>query len=279
MSDSRTSPSAPRPVSATTAAAPKIHVRGLSKLFTHHGGEVVLAIEDVSFAVADGEFVSVVGPSGCGKSTMLMCLAGLDHPTRGEVLLDGKLIQAPGPDTGIVFQEYALFPWRDVIGNVVYGLEGAGVPRDERRRIAREYLQLVGLQGFEHHYPYQLSGGMRQRVALARALVMDPKVLLMDEPFGALDSLTRRQMQQELVRIVEATRKTVVFITHSISEAVFLSDRVVLLTSRPACVKTEVSVQVPRPRNLYAPACVEIAAQLERLLWEEFQSANPPARG
>jgi NitT/TauT family transport system ATP-binding protein len=174
----------------------------------------------------------------------------------------------------MVFQEYALFPWRSVVKNVEYGLEVRSLPARERTRLAREKLDLVGLHGFEEYWPHQLSGGMRQRVAIARALVMDPQVLLLDEPFGALDALTRKGLQQELVRIWQATRKTVIFVTHSITEAVFLSDRIILLTARPARIRADVPVDLPRPRDPNEPEFVAIQAKLETMVWEDVQAAG-----
>jgi NitT/TauT family transport system ATP-binding protein len=193
-----------------------------------------LALDDLSFEVADGEFFVLVGPSGCGKSTLLDLMAGLTEPTHGTLALDGNPIAGPGLNRGMVFQQYALLPWRTAQGNVELGLETkGGLPRAERRRIARHYLRLVGLADFADHYPEQLSGGMRQRVAIARGLAFDPDVLLMDEPFGALDAQTREALQDQLLEIQRCTRKTVVFITHDIEEAVYLGDRVGVLAPRP----------------------------------------------
>lgn len=219
-------------------------VQRLTKKF----GELT-ALEDVSFSVEDGEFVCVIGPSGCGKTTLLRIIAGLMPPTDGDVILDNKKIQGPGRDRGFVLQEYVLFPWRSVEKNIEFGLELRGVDKEERAELVRRYVDMVKLRGFEYVYPKELSGGMQQRVAIARALVNDPKIILMDEPFGALDAQTRNLMQEELLRIWGRAGKTIVFVTHNVDEAVFLADRIVVLTARPAKVKQIVSVAVPRPRN------------------------------
>ena len=219
-------------------------VQHLTKKF----GELT-AIEDVSFSVEDGEFLCVIGPSGCGKTTLLRIIAGLMTATEGEVILDSKKIQGPGRDRGFVFQEYVLFPWRSVEKNIEFGLELSGVNKEERAELVRRYVDMVKLRGFEDVYPKELSGGMQQRVAIARALVNDPKMILMDEPFGALDAQTRNLMQEELLRIWRKAGKTIVFVTHNVDEAVFLADRIVVLTARPGKVKQIVSVAIPRPRN------------------------------
>jgi NitT/TauT family transport system ATP-binding protein len=209
-----------------------------------HGGtpREFTALEGIDLKIAAGEFLVVVGPSGCGKSTLLDLLGGLTRPSTGRILLDGRPVTGPGLDRGIVFQQYALLPWRTALGNVEFGLEATGVPRRERTGRAREYLDLVGLTGFEDRHPHELSGGMRQRVAIARSLAYDPEVLLMDEPFAALDAQTRESLQDELRRIWERTGKTVVFITHGIEEAVYLGQRVAVLTSRPGRIKEVVPV-------------------------------------
>ncbi len=226
-----------------------IHLREVCKRF-RTGGGVVEALRGVSVDVAQHEFVSILGPSGCGKSTLLRIVAGLIPPTSGEVLVHGKPLDGPTADAGIVFQNPVLLPWRTVLGNIELQMEVRGLDRATCRRKAKELLALVGLEGFEGSYPYQLSGGMQQRVSLCRALIHDPALLLMDEPFGALDALTREQMNLELQRVWMETRKTVLFITHSIAEAVFLSDRVLVMTPRPGRIEAEIAVEIPRPRTL-----------------------------
>ncbi|HEX8869068.1 MAG TPA: ABC transporter ATP-binding protein [Lentzea sp.] len=220
-----------------------ISFRGVAKRFPVKGADFT-AVDGIDLDIARGEFVVLVGPSGCGKSTLLDLLGGLTTPSEGEILLDGKPITGPGLDRGIVFQQYALLPWRTAQGNVEFGLEATGVPRRQRAARAREFLNLVGLSGFEDRHPHQLSGGMRQRVAIARSLAYDPGVLLMDEPFAALDAQTRESLQDELLRIWQRTGKTIVFITHAIDEAVLLGQRVAVLTSRPGRVKEIVTVDL-----------------------------------
>ncbi|MFD4137767.1 MULTISPECIES: ABC transporter ATP-binding protein [unclassified Streptomyces] len=223
----------------------KISFRGISKTFPVKGGHPdVTALDGIDLDIAAGEFTVIVGPSGCGKSTLLDLLGGLSRPTGGEILLDGEPVTGPGLDRGIVFQQYALLPWRTALGNVEFGLEATGVPRRERAGRARDYLALVGLTGFEDRHPHELSGGMRQRVAIARSLAYDPDVLLMDEPFAALDAQTRESLQDELLRIWQRTGKTIVFITHGIDEAVRLGQRVAVLTSRPGRIKEIVPIGI-----------------------------------
>jgi NitT/TauT family transport system ATP-binding protein len=219
----------------------KISFQGVGKVFSARSREVT-ALADVSFDVHSGQFLVLVGPSGCGKSTLLDLLAGLATPTSGRILLDGAPIVGPGLDRGIVFQQYALLPWRTALGNIEFGLEAKGVPRRERIDRARYFLDLVGLSGFADRYPHELSGGMKQRVAIARSLAFDPDVLLMDEPFAALDAQTRDGMQDELLRIWEQTGKTIVFITHGIDEAVYLGQRVAVMTSRPGRIKRIIDI-------------------------------------
>jgi len=200
------------------------------------------ALHDINLEVRQGEFMVIVGPSGCGKSTLLDLLAGLTTPSSGRILLDGKPITGPNLDRGIVFQQYALFPWKTALGNVEFGLEAKGVGREERRKRAKDYIDLVGLSGFENRYPHELSGGMKQRVAIARSLAYDPEVLLMDEPFAALDAQTRETLQSELLRIWETTKKTIIFITHGIEEAVYLGQRVAVMSSRPGRIKQVIDI-------------------------------------
>ena len=204
--------------------------------------------EDISMQVADGEFVSIIGTSGCGKSTLLNITAGLDKATAGRTRVAGQEVTGPGLDRGVVFQEFALFPWLTTLDNVAFGLQSKGVPKSERRGIAQKYVDLVGLSGFESYYIHRLSGGMRQRVGLARALAVEPAALLMDEPFGALDAQTRETMQAALSEIWERTKKTILFVTHDIREAVYLSDRVIVLSGRPATISLELIINLDRPR-------------------------------
>lgn len=207
------------------------------------------AIKQLDLTVKQGEFLAIVGPSGCGKSTFLDMIAGLAKPSSGEIFMDGNLITGPALDRGIVMQGYALFPWRTVRKNVEFGLEIKKVPQKERQEISQQYLELVGLKNFEDRYPHELSGGMKQRVAIARALAYDPDVLLMDEPFAAVDAQTREVLQEELLRIWEKTKKTIVFVTHGIDEAVFLADRVAVMTANPGTIKEIVDINLPRPRD------------------------------
>src|ERR1700761_5018340 len=216
--------------------------------YKRRGGGETVALEKTSLTIAPGEFICIVGPSGCGKTTLLHCLDGLHAPTSGRILIDGRPITAPGRDRAMVFQSASLMPWRTVVRNVTYGLELHGVPPRLAIPRARAMIELVGLTGFEDRHPGELSGGMQQRVNLARALVIDPEVILLDEPFAALDAQTRELMQTELLRVWDATKKTAIFITHQISEAVYLADRIVVLSSRPGHVKAVVPVPIPRPR-------------------------------
>ena len=201
-----------------------------------------IAIENVTLDIKEGEFVSIVGPSGCGKSTLLDLIAGLTKPSSGQILLNGKQITQPGLDRGIVFQQYALYPWLTALENIEFGLEAKGIDKATRREKALYYLQLVGLLGFEKHYPNELSGGMKQRVAIARSLAYEPEILLMDEPFAALDAQTRETLQEELIKIWQSSKKTIVFITHSIDEAIYLSQRVAIMTSRPGRIKQVIDI-------------------------------------
>jgi NitT/TauT family transport system ATP-binding protein len=231
---------------------------------------MLLAVDGATFDVADGEFVAIVGPSGCGKTTFLNAVDGLIPLTSGALTLGGKQIDRPGHDRGMVFQQPSLLPWRTVMGNVMYGAELLHLPRGEARQRAQRFVELVGLTGFEESYPLELSGGMQQRANLARALAVDPDVLLLDEPFAALDAQTRETMQQELLRIWNETRKTALFITHDIVEAVYLADRVIVFTARPGRVKEILTVDIPRPRDLRVkrdPRFVEI----ETRIWESIR--------
>jgi NitT/TauT family transport system ATP-binding protein len=210
----------------------------------------LVALDGINLQIMDGEFVSIVGPSGCGKTTFLSVVDGLIPATSGRILVDGKVVTRPGPDRAVVFQDASLLPWRTVLNNVLYGLECLGMAKREANEQAERFIAMVGLRGFEHHFPYELSGGMQQRVNLARALVMDPQILLMDEPFAALDAQTRELMQEELLHIWAQAKKTVLFITHQIDEAIYLSDRVVVFSGRPGKVKETITVDIERPRKL-----------------------------
>ncbi|OAA93844.1 ABC transporter ATP-binding protein [Clostridium coskatii] len=232
----------------------KIVINGIRKVYnvkSQNGqkAEEFLALDNFNLRVKKGEFITVVGPSGCGKSTFLDILAGLSKPTSGKAYIDGKLITGPALDRGIIMQGYALFPWRTVEKNIEFGLEVKGIPKQERREISKKFIDLVGLNSFENRYPHELSGGMKQRVAIARALAYDPEVLLMDEPFAAVDAQTRELLQEELLNIWEKTNKTIVFITHSIEEAVFLADRVVVMEANPGRIKEIININIPRPRS------------------------------
>ncbi|WP_090985061.1 ABC transporter ATP-binding protein [Paenibacillus sp. CF384] len=238
----------------------------------------VSALQNINLEVKQGEFMVIVGPSGCGKSTLLDLLAGLTTPNSGQILMDGKPIKGPNLERGIVFQQYALFPWKTALANVEFGLETKGVPRKERREIARKYIYLVGLAGFENRYPHELSGGMKQRIAIARSLAYDPEVLLMDEPFAALDAQTRETLQTELLRIWEATKKTIIFITHGIEEAVYLGQRVAVMTSRPGRIKQIIDVPFQSrttEEDLRSnPEFVRIRHQIWDLLKDEVSRAQ-----
>lgn len=209
---------------------------------------MVNALDMVNFEVKDEEFICILGPSGCGKTTLLRIIAGLDMPTSGDILLDGARVEKPGRDRGMVFQDYSLFPWRTVLDNIAFGPEVMGVDKKERYENAREYLELLGLEKFEKSFPYELSGGMRQRIAIVRALINNPKLLLMDEPFGALDAQTRNIMQFELLRIWEKNHKTILFVTHSVDEAVYLADRIFVMSARPGTLKEIFNIDLVRPR-------------------------------
>jgi NitT/TauT family transport system ATP-binding protein len=251
----------------------KLHARDVRKTFVTRNGKSVTAIDGIDVQARPGEFISLVGPSGCGKSTLLYILGGFVQPDAGSIECDGAVVRGPGPERGIVFQEFALFPWKTVLGNVEYGLIEAGVPAAERRERARRYLEMVNLTGIESSYPKELSGGMKQRVAIARTLAVEPDVLLMDEPFGALDAQTRAMLQIELMRIWERTKTTIVFVTHALDEAIFLSDRIYVFSQRPAKVKAVIEVDIERPRDREAmlddPAYAKLHHRLAQLLRAE----------
>jgi NitT/TauT family transport system ATP-binding protein len=232
-------------------AEAQIRIAGVSHLYRPPSGRTVLALEDVSLDVRTREFVALLGPSGCGKSTLLYLIGGFLPVETGTILIEGKPVGAPGPDRGIVFQHFALFPWKTVRSNILYGLERMRLAREEREKRAQAFVDLVGLRGFEDSYPSQLSGGMKQRTAIARTLAFDPKILLMDEPFGALDAQTRSLMQAELLSIWQRTPKTVIFVTHDVQEAVYLADRVAVMSARPGRIKTIVETRFDKSdRNI-----------------------------
>jgi NitT/TauT family transport system ATP-binding protein len=238
----------------------RIEVRGVQKRYAEDAGALVL--DGIDLAIQDNEFVTLVGRSGCGKTTLLNVIAGLVAPTTGEVEVNGRLVTGPGGGKGMVFQQHALFPWLTALGNIEFGCKSRGVPRGERRAIAVQLIELVGLRGAEGKYPIELSGGMQQRVAIARALALDPEILLMDEPFGALDELTRIEMQDELLRVWSSRKKTVVFVTHSIWEALVLSDRVVVLGGRPGRIRLDLPVPVARPRERTDPRLIGLYGEI-----------------
>jgi NitT/TauT family transport system ATP-binding protein len=256
--------------SGRKAATAMIEIDHVSQTFQTSGRQSHLAISDISLTIEDGAFVSILGPSGCGKSTLLYIVGGFVNPTDGVAKVKGNPITGPGPDRGPVFQEFALFPWKNVLGNVMYGLRQQGVPRAEAEAQGRRLIEMVGLKGFENFYPKELSGGMKQRVAIARTLAYKPAVLLMDEPFGALDAHTRTRLQNDLLNIWERDRKTVLFVTHSVDEAVFLSDRVVVMTRAPGRIKQIVEIDLPRPRRraelLLDPRYQKYVVDIERLI-------------
>jgi NitT/TauT family transport system ATP-binding protein len=250
-----------------------ISIQGLSKVFKKDRKQVV-ALKDFDLEVPSGEFVCLLGPSGCGKTTVLRIVAGLEERTEGKVVVHGREVAGAGPDRGMVFQEFALFPWRSARKNIEFGLEIKRLPPGERTVLSSRLLELVGLRGFEDSHPKQLSGGMKQRVAIARALANDPAVLLMDEPFGSLDAQTRNLMQKELLRIWSETRKTILFVTHSVDEAVFLADRIVVMTARPGMIKKVIPVDLPRPRERTSKEFIGIRGQVLAELETEFEKAR-----
>lgn len=258
---------------------PKVQAINVNKTFGK-GNDRVLAISNMNLEVEENELTVIVGPSGCGKSTFLYMIAGFEKPSSGTILLDGEPITKPGPDRGFVFQEFVLYPWRTVLGNITFGLEMAKVPKEKARETAMHFVEMVGLEGFENAYPHTLSGGMKQRVGIARALAYDPEVLLMDEPFGSLDAQTRKVMQQELIRIWEGMKKTVVFVTHSVIEATYLADKIIVMTARPGKVKGIIDVDLPRPRDYTETRYLNIRKQVLDLLEEEVEKSlrRPPER-
>ncbi|AVS85017.1 sulfonate ABC transporter ATP-binding protein [Paracidovorax avenae] len=255
----------------------ELKIQGVSRTFTSAKGPATQALLPVDFHIADNDFVTILGPSGCGKSTMLRIVAGLDQPTSGRVLLDGRPVEGPGADRGMVFQSYTLFPWLTIEQNIRFGLRERGMPEVQQKERAAYFIAKVGLRGFERHYPKQLSGGMQQRTAIARALANDPKILLMDEPFGALDNQTRVLMQELLLGIWEAERKTVMFVTHDIDEAIFMASRVAVFSARPGRIKTEIAVDLPHPRHYTlktSPEFMELKARLTEEIRAESMAAE-----
>ena len=265
-----------RDASAVMAAPAQIVVDGVSHLYRPPRGRAVLALDRVSLEGQNREFIALLGPSGCGKSTLLYLIGGFLPAETGAIRVDGNPVAGPGPDRGIVFQHFALFPWKTVRGNILYGLERQGMPREEREKRALDFIELVGLSGFEDSFPSQLSGGMRQRCAIARTLAFDPKILLMDEPFGALDAQTRGLMQSELLRIWQRTPKTVIFVTHDVQEAVYLADRVAVMSARPGRIKTIVDTKFDKtdPHVHKAKAFVEKVDELWDLVKDEALKAQ-----
>ena len=250
----------------------KLRIEGVARTFApaRAGGQPTLALQPVTLAVADNDFITILGPSGCGKSTLLRIVAGLDRATTGQVLLDGEAVTRPGPDRGMVFQSYTLFPWLNVADNIAFGLRERGMPEAQRAQIARDWCARVGLTGFEAHYPKQLSGGMQQRTAIARVLANDPKIMLLDEPFGALDNQTRALMQETLLDIWQRDTKTVLFVTHDIEESIFLASRVVVMSARPGRIKADLRIDLPYPRHYTIKTSPEFS-QLKARLTEEIR--------
>ena len=259
---------------ALGSGMPTLQIRAVGKTFS--GGTVALQATDLS--VQENDFITILGPSGCGKSTLLRMVAGLDTPSGGNIALDGRPVAGPGADRGMVFQSYTLFPWLTVLQNVCFGLREKGMPPQEQHAIAHRFIGKVGLKGFERHFPKQLSGGMQQRVALARALANDPRILLMDEPFGALDHQTRELMQELLLGIWEDERKTVLFVTHDIDEAIFMGSRVVVMSARPGRIKCDIPVPLQHPRH-YSMKTTPVFAELKASLTEEIRIEVQRAAG
>uniref|UniRef100_UPI0030FC59AF ABC transporter ATP-binding protein n=1 Tax=uncultured Acidovorax sp. TaxID=158751 RepID=UPI0030FC59AF len=253
-----------------------VSIQAVSRTFEGHKGQRTQALLPVDFEVRDNDFVTILGPSGCGKSTLLRIVAGLDHATSGRVLLDGVPVEGPGADRGMVFQSYTLFPWLTIEQNIRFGLRERGMLESAQKERAAYFIAKVGLRGFEQHFPKQLSGGMQQRTAIARALANDPKILLMDEPFGALDNQTRVLMQELLLGIWEAERKTVLFVTHDIDEAIFMANRVAVFSARPGRIKTELAVDLPHPRHYTIKTSPEFM-DLKAWLTEEIRAESMAA--
>ena len=254
-----------------------VSIQAVSRVFETAKGQRTQALQPVDFEVRDNDFVTILGPSGCGKSTLLRIVAGLDFPSTGQVLLDGQPVLGPGADRGMVFQSYTLFPWLTIEQNIRFGLRERGMPESQQKERAQYFIAKVGLRGFEQHFPKQLSGGMQQRTAIARALANDPKILLMDEPFGALDNQTRVLMQELLLGIWEAERKTVMFVTHDIDEAIFMANRVAVFSARPGRIKSEIAVNLPHPRHYTiktSPEFMDLKARLTEEIRAESMAAE-----
>jgi NitT/TauT family transport system ATP-binding protein len=247
-------------------------IKGLSKKYTSQGAAVP-ALVDINLAIEEGEFICLLGPSGCGKSTLLKIIAGLIPASSGKITINDKPIDGPGPERAVVFQDYALFPWMTVRDNIEFGLEARRVPAALRRETSTKLLGVVGLSDFAERFPHHLSGGMKQRVSIARALAVDPSLLLMDEPFGALDAQTRQGLQDELLRIWREYKKTVIFVTHSIEEAIYLSDRIVVMTARPGRIKEIVTIAEPRPRDMTGPEMNQRQREVRAIVGEEIARA------
>lgn len=250
---------------------PAVSVHGLSKTYSTSGGRDIKAVCEVDLDIAANSFVCLVGPSGCGKSTLLRIMAGLDQASAGEVIINGRPHKKPGPEVGMIFQEYSLFPWRTVMENITIGPEFNRIAQSERKSAGLAYLELIGMKGYENNYPHELSGGMRQRVAIARALANSPEILLMDEPFGALDAYTRILLQKRLLDIWERHRKTVVFVTHSVDEAVFLADEIVVMGTKPGRIIDRLEVPLPRPRRREDPVYGRLVSSILTLLEKEAE--------
>ena len=250
-----------------------LECQNVSKVFVNRKyGHGVVALNGINLNIAENEFVCIIGPSGCGKSTLLHMIAGFGRPTRGKILINNEEIREPSPKRGVVFQESSLFPWKSVRENIEFGLAIQGYPRGKQKDISRYYLNLVGLRGFDHARPHELSGGMKQKVAIARTLALDPSILLMDEPFGALDEQTKKRLDFELLELWQQQKKTIIFITHSIEEAILLADRIILLTIRPGRIQKDLQLCLPRPRDLFSEEVVEI----RRHLLQELMLCCPP---
>ncbi|MBP2143997.1 NitT/TauT family transport system ATP-binding protein [Methanococcus voltae] len=244
-----------------------LQIKNVTKRYT--GKNEVLAVDNVSLEIGESEFISIVGPSGCGKSTLLRMVAGLETISDGEIIFNGNKVEGTNAERGMVFQQYTLMPWRTVLQNITFGLEVKNIPKEERLTIARKYIQMIGLEDFENSYPYELSGGMQQRVAIARTLANDPQIVLMDEPFGALDAQTRSMLQNHLLKIWETDKKTILFITHSVDEAIYLSDKVVIMSARPGKIKEIVDINIERPRSRISSEFLDYKKRIYDSLKEE----------